>query len=67
MALQGKTALITGGTSGIGRAVAERFASEGAEVIITGRDRARGREVVQAVEAAGGKARFIPADLVVHS
>ena len=40
MALQGKTALITGGTSGIGRAVAERFASEGAEVIITGRDQA---------------------------
>jgi NAD(P)-dependent dehydrogenase (short-subunit alcohol dehydrogenase family) len=63
MALQGKTALITGGTSGIGRAVAERFASEGAEVIITGRDHARGHEVVQAVEAAGGKARFIAADL----
>ncbi len=63
MALQGKTALITGGTSGIGRAVAERFASEGAEVIITGRDHARGREVVEAVEAAGGKARFIAADL----
>ena len=63
MSLQGKTALITGGTSGIGRAVAERFASEGAEVIITGRDHTRGREVVQAVEAAGGKARFIAADL----
>ena len=63
MALQGKTALITGGTSGIGRAVAERFASEGAEVIITGRDDARGREVVEAVEAAGGNARFIAADL----
>ena len=63
MSLQGKTALITGGTSGIGRAVAERFASEGAEVIITGRDHARGREVVEAVEAAGGKARFIAADL----
>jgi NAD(P)-dependent dehydrogenase (short-subunit alcohol dehydrogenase family) len=63
MALQGKTALITGGTSGIGRAVAERLASEGAEVIISGRDEARGREVVGAVEAAGGKARFIAADL----
>src|SRR5271165_4627763 len=63
MALQGKTALITGSTSGIGRAVAERFASEGAEVIISGRDDARGREVVEAVEAAGGKARFIAADL----
>jgi NAD(P)-dependent dehydrogenase (short-subunit alcohol dehydrogenase family) len=63
MALHGKTALITGGTSGIGRAVAERFASEGAEVIITGRDEDRGRGVVEAVEAAGGTARFIAADL----
>jgi NAD(P)-dependent dehydrogenase (short-subunit alcohol dehydrogenase family) len=63
MALQGKTALITGGTSGIGRAVAERLAKEGAEVIISGRDEARGRQVVAAVEAAEGKARFIAADL----
>jgi NAD(P)-dependent dehydrogenase (short-subunit alcohol dehydrogenase family) len=63
MALHGKTALITGGTSGIGRAVAERLAREGAEVIITGRDEARGREVVEAVEAGGGTAQFIAADL----
>jgi NAD(P)-dependent dehydrogenase (short-subunit alcohol dehydrogenase family) len=63
MALHGKTALITGGTSGIGRAVAERLASEGAEVIISGRDEVRGREVVEAVKAAGGTARFIAADL----
>jgi NAD(P)-dependent dehydrogenase (short-subunit alcohol dehydrogenase family) len=63
MALQGKTALITGGTSGIGRAVAERLAREGADVSISGRDEKRGREVVEAVTAAGGKARFIAADL----
>jgi NAD(P)-dependent dehydrogenase (short-subunit alcohol dehydrogenase family) len=63
MGLHGRTALITGGTSGIGRAVAERLASEGAEVIISGRDEGRGREVVKAIEAAGGTARFIAADL----
>jgi NAD(P)-dependent dehydrogenase (short-subunit alcohol dehydrogenase family) len=63
MALQGKTALITGGTSGIGRAIAQRLAHEGAEVIITGRDETRGREVVDAIESADGKARFIAADL----
>ncbi len=63
MALQGKIALITGGTSGIGRAVAERLAREGADVIISGRDEKRGREVVEAVTAAGGNARFIAADL----
>jgi NAD(P)-dependent dehydrogenase (short-subunit alcohol dehydrogenase family) len=63
MRLQDKTALVTGGTSGIGRAVAERLAREGAEVIVSGRDRARGNEVVAAIESTGGKARFVAADL----
>jgi NAD(P)-dependent dehydrogenase (short-subunit alcohol dehydrogenase family) len=63
MRLQGKTALITGATSGIGRATAEAFAREGARVIVSGRDERRGREVVQAITAAGGNATFVAADL----
>ncbi|MFF7331402.1 SDR family NAD(P)-dependent oxidoreductase [Streptomyces sp. NPDC090306] len=63
MALQGKTALVTGGTSGIGRAVAMKLACRGAHVIVTGRDKRRGDEVVAEIEAQGGRARFVAADL----
>jgi NAD(P)-dependent dehydrogenase (short-subunit alcohol dehydrogenase family) len=63
MNFHNKTVLITGATSGIGRAAAEQFAAAGAEVVISGRDEARGREVVDTVTAAGGRARFIAADL----
>lgn len=63
MSLQGKRAVVTGSTSGIGRAVAERLAKAGAEVIITGRNEQRGRDVVSAIESAGGRASFIRADL----
>jgi NAD(P)-dependent dehydrogenase (short-subunit alcohol dehydrogenase family) len=63
MRLQDKSVLITGGTSGIGRATALLFAREGASVAIVGRDRDRGQEVVAEIEQAGGTALFLPCDV----
>lgn len=63
MRLQGKVALITGGTSGIGAATAIRFAKEGAAVAITGRSVERGEEVVGQITGAGGDAIFIRTDV----
>lgn len=61
--LEGLSALVTGATSGIGRAAAEHLARNGAEVIVHGRDVARGSAVVDMITAADGKARFVAADL----
>jgi NAD(P)-dependent dehydrogenase (short-subunit alcohol dehydrogenase family) len=61
--LQGKRALVTGATSGLGRAIALRLASDGAEVIVHGRDAGRGAETVEAIRSTGGKASFVQADL----
>jgi NAD(P)-dependent dehydrogenase (short-subunit alcohol dehydrogenase family) len=61
--LKGKTILITGSTDGVGRMVAHRLGEAGALVFIHGRDRQRGEETVSAIEAAGGEARFLQADL----
>jgi len=63
MRLDGKVALITGGTSGIGSATAMRFVKEGAAVAITGRNSDRGEEVVSAIQAIGGEALFIRSDV----
>ncbi len=61
--LSGRTALITGSTSGIGRATATALSARGAHVILTGRDAARGNAAVEQLRAAGGKADFVAADL----
>jgi 3-oxoacyl-[acyl-carrier protein] reductase len=61
--LDGKVAIVTGSTRGIGRATAERFAAEGAAVLVTGRTVDAGREVERGIRDRGGEATFLPTDL----
>ena len=61
---ENKTVLITGGTSGIGKATALAFAKEGANVLISGRRVARGEELEKEITSAGGSALFVRTDVV---
>ncbi|WP_326585152.1 SDR family oxidoreductase [Streptomyces sp. NBC_00481] len=61
--LNGKTALVTGSTSGIGRAIADVLANRGVHVIVSGRNTERGARAVAEIREAGGKADFVQADL----
>jgi NAD(P)-dependent dehydrogenase (short-subunit alcohol dehydrogenase family) len=63
MKLEGKTALITGAGKGIGRAIALRFAAEGASVVIAEIDEAAGRAVAEEITSAGGRALFVKTDV----
>ena len=61
--LTGSTALVTGGNSGIGRAVALALAARGAHVVLSGRDARRGEQVVADIRAQGGTADFVATEL----
>src|SRR5216110_3135292 len=63
MSTNPSTALITGGTSGIGRSVANKLAALGIHLIVVGRNAERGQKTVAEIRAAGGKADFISSDL----
>jgi NAD(P)-dependent dehydrogenase (short-subunit alcohol dehydrogenase family) len=62
MNLKRKIVLVTGSTDGVGRLVARQLADQGARVLIHGRNRDRGKELVEQIRAARGSAVFLPAD-----
>ena len=65
--LEDRAALVTGSTSGIGRAIAIELAREGASVIVTGRNESAGKEIEKYIKSEGGEAYFIKADLTRYS
>src|SRR5690606_21596097 len=64
MKLKGKVAIVTGSTSGMGRATAELFAREGAKVVVTGRNEERAKEVVEKIKSEGNEATYVIVDMV---
>ncbi|MCY4653257.1 MAG: SDR family NAD(P)-dependent oxidoreductase, partial [Dehalococcoidia bacterium] len=67
MRLENKVAIVTGGAAGIGRAICELFADEGAKVVIGDIDSDGGRETVARIEDAGGSAKFVSTDVSQES
>ena len=67
MRLANKTAIVTGAGSGIGRAIAELFAREGAKVLVAEIEEAPGQETVAKITSAGGVARFARTDVANES
>src|SRR5437899_6438772 len=61
--LEGKVVLVTGGTSGIGKATAIQFARAGAKVVLSGRREKEGKEIVRQIEKLGGEAAFVRGDI----
>lgn len=67
MKLEGKVAIIFGGTSGIGEATAKAYANEGANVVVSGRDEEDGDRIVNEIKGKGQKALFVQADVTQYS
>ena len=65
MRMKGRTAIITGATSGMGRATALLFAREGASIVASGRDEERGQALVDDIRSAGGRAEFVAGDVAL--
>ena len=63
MRLEGKVAIVTGATAGMGRAAAELFAQEGAKVVMCGRRESLGQEILGVIKGRGGEATFVTADV----